>query len=685
MWSDNETKIDLLDYSHLLAVAKSVINSSNLLPATIGIFGDWGSGKTSLMKMLEDELIAQGKESGDVLCISFNGWLFEGYEDAKTALMSTILLEIEKFGSQSYTKKLSDRFIDLIKSLRERINWMRLSLTIGKYAAGYYLAGGKGLATVAIADIPNYLRSIDFSDFLKTAAEKTQDISEEQISKYIKDKVNDTPAEETIFLQDFHRDFQELINETGVKTMVVFIDDLDRCTPDTIIGTLEAIKLFLFTPQTVFVIGADEDLVRYSVKRRFPEIQEEKIDIGRDYLEKLIQYPVRIPRLSQVELELYIHLLFVENAVPKEKLDQVRQAVIGQKPEHIFDSAFARRSIHEALGTIDEPLSTNLSLASQIAPVLAQSPSGNPRQTKRFLNTLMMRLKMAKGRDVELQTSVLAKLMLLEYIKLHVFRDLADLQGRQEGKPIELKIAEERVRTPTTGALKDNVRESGEKKTDEKQIEPDEDGDSSEITDIEQPDDIQEGVHIIDEQIVESWLKDEWLKSWMLLEPAISDIDLRPYFFFSRDRLESVSATDHKLNPRSRKVLSDLLGTGDITRRRGQIEAKKLSQAEASTIFTILSDRIYKRDDHRGEETELDSLMRLVSVHKDLGGQLITVLRNLPEKSLPVNISVRLENVLSEDVLESIAMPLFNKWAGSDQKGLAAATKQTLERLEKVS
>ena len=85
MWSDNESNLDLLGCSHLVRAVTTVINNELLLPATIGVFGDWGSGKSSLMKMVEFELSG----SHDVLVLSFNGWLFEGYEDAKTALMGT--------------------------------------------------------------------------------------------------------------------------------------------------------------------------------------------------------------------------------------------------------------------------------------------------------------------------------------------------------------------------------------------------------------------------------------------------------------------------------------------------------------------------------------------------------------------------------------------------------------------
>ena len=63
-----------------------------MLPISIGLFGDWGSGKSSIMKMLENKLQQEEK----VVVISFNGWVFEGYDDAKSALIESILKAILK-------------------------------------------------------------------------------------------------------------------------------------------------------------------------------------------------------------------------------------------------------------------------------------------------------------------------------------------------------------------------------------------------------------------------------------------------------------------------------------------------------------------------------------------------------------------------------------------------------------
>ena len=92
MWNDNDTRIDFIDFQHLISAVTTIIDNDNLLPCTIGLYGDWGSGKSSLMQMVE----AHYENDKDVLSIKFNGWLFEGYENAKTVLMGTILDELIK-------------------------------------------------------------------------------------------------------------------------------------------------------------------------------------------------------------------------------------------------------------------------------------------------------------------------------------------------------------------------------------------------------------------------------------------------------------------------------------------------------------------------------------------------------------------------------------------------------------
>lgn len=112
-------------------------------------------------------------------------------------------------------------------------------------------------------------------------------------------------------VEGFRKAFDKLLKDAGIEQLVVLIDDLDRCLPDTAIETLEAIRLFVFTARTAFVVAADESMIEYAVRKHFPDLPETTgpRDYARNYLEKLIQIPFRIPALGETETRIYVTLL----------------------------------------------------------------------------------------------------------------------------------------------------------------------------------------------------------------------------------------------------------------------------------------------------------------------------------------------------------------------------------------
>jgi hypothetical protein len=114
--SDNETAVDLLYYEAIAKTIVGLINESAEEPMSIGIHGDWGAGKSSILLMTEKAF----SDSSDILCLRFNGWQFQGFEDAKAALLEKIVIELRD--ARPEVEKVKEKAKDLLK----RIDYLKL-------------------------------------------------------------------------------------------------------------------------------------------------------------------------------------------------------------------------------------------------------------------------------------------------------------------------------------------------------------------------------------------------------------------------------------------------------------------------------------------------------------------------------------------------------------------------------
>ena len=633
MWSDHETETDLLGFQHLVDALTSIVSRTALLPATIGVYGDWGSGKSSLLRQATNQF---NDDTGTVV-ITFNGWLFEGYDDAKSALIEAVLSEIRSH------RTLEDNAKRLFLSLVRRVNWFRAASTLGRKAAAYgaaYVTGGPVAAgAVALTDI---------ASVASKAAESLDGID----TKKLDELLNEGDASLQASIREFRKDFKKLLDATSIETLVVIIDDLDRCLPDTVIETLEAIKLFLFVPKSAFILGADERLVEYAVRRRFPELPGERVDVGRDYLEKLVQFPVRIPPLGRPEVETYIGLLFAESAnVPSEQIKSAAEWAFSAdsiREGRPFDTGAADQLFTTVDPEVTSGLKEQLALAQRLAPILAAQLSGNPRQCKRFLNTLMMRLKMAESRGLELEQRVLAKLMLLEHFRSETFKRIAELQAQQDGKPTQL-LALESHRQQTIKADSTSTGEADASAGAQKQT---------------------AAISIDTECLV--WTKDVFVQEWLDLEPQLCDVDLRPYVFFSRDRIASLPGAAIRLSPSAQEFLAEVTSDSEAVRTQALKKGDALSGADASAVFEEIAGRVRQEHDLTKDDSPLERLFDLVETRRELLPELVTLLRRIPESDLPIQTVPRLGGFTGDAGTGEAATELIRMWAASDSKSMVS-------------
>jgi predicted KAP-like P-loop ATPase len=611
MWSDNETTLDLLGFKVHADLVRAVVTDPKLLPITIGIFGDWGSGKTSVMKMLQRDLNSENFPEGSpersqlegVACLYFNGWLFEGYDDAKSALLSSVLTELKEH------KKFGPKIKDQATSLLRSVEWMRLVRfgfkEIALPAALAFITGGATILPTLIASGKNIFDKIQ-SSVTDPKAEGTIDWSE-----FVKTDGNtDVPMD----VRTFRSRFAEMLNNSDIKTLVILIDDLDRCTPQRIIDNLEAIKLFLSVEHTAFVIGADPRIVRYAISSiyRLGEIQKDELadpssNIVKEYVEKLIQVPYHLPRLSPAEVETYMSLLFCFQGLDEVGFNTIHKALIQHRDKDRY-TVFSLGAIQNALGgSLPAELQNNLLFCNAAASLITEGLKGNPRQVKRFLNAFILRKKLAQvARLSHIKDPVLVKLMILEYTEEDSFNELYKWQAADDGFPKQLQQLESAICSPSD-STEDVIKGIGTK-----------------------------------------WGL-PFQKKWITMDPSLSNEDLRDYFWIARDRLQSSLSDVSLVPPLVRHIFDNLLSSNQGLQVPAAQSAKELHSDEAEMLFGLLFQQVSRQptvlvgysafrllieSDVSGSAKSFASLLLLLPpeiIPPAVGMQLNTMLKSKPE------------------------------------------------------
>ena len=337
-------------------------------PITIGVFGNWGSGKTSLMRLMRNIVDKEGTGDNAAVAVWFNAWQYEREEHLIVPLIATIARDITKKQKEWENLSLNDEFGDAAQK----------TITIMK-------DGGK--------KIHDALRSVLYGVSMKGKLGVPL-LGELEISSSMKDMIEryeavtqDTLMARSLYFNAFDH-LRELSHSKAFKKpqIVVFIDDLDRCFPEQAVRLLESVKLILHQPNFSFVLGIYPQIIEEFIRNKyasqypiaaataasrddddFRNRMNRYLDFFNDYLGKIVQ---------------------VRHYVPERRSDQMRD--------------FIRQLLNDA-GVIDEFLVEGIT-KEDLLDLIAEVGKRSPREIVRKINGLIVKWRIAKSERAEGQT-----------------------------------------------------------------------------------------------------------------------------------------------------------------------------------------------------------------------------------------------------------------------------------------
>ena len=299
---DSPTAIPALGYRDTSRAFAKIISQSEPRFA-IGIFGGWGSGKTTMMKAIKSAL-----PEGALVTVDFNAWRFEREPQLLVPLLDTIRAAIIRWSEQCDA------------STQEKVSTVitRIGRVVRALATG--LSGQIG--------IPGSVKiSYDVNKALDALSSQGQHESAQSL--YV------------AAFQELEKAFDEF-SVGGVTRIVVFVDDLDRCLPGSALDLLESMKLFFDLPGFVFVVGLDEDIVERAVYAKFPDWDKQQASpdgqseavgtarnrrLGREYVKKIFQVPYSLPAMVPEQLDDLLKSMYREAALGQRQLRDLQVRV----------------------------------------------------------------------------------------------------------------------------------------------------------------------------------------------------------------------------------------------------------------------------------------------------------------------------------------------------------------------
>jgi formylglycine-generating enzyme required for sulfatase activity len=300
-------------------LARLIAAKSTRTPLTVGIFGEWGTGKTTLMQAIQARLQeteklgdkkatisflspAEHKDYRRCRTVWFNAWKYSGRpEESLVALIQAILRQMRDDG---FINKV---YAALSQPARPQLRVAEATLHI---LSQIFSAGQVEIDLSKFETQSRFQQNLPFLD-------EFQVLFDRLLLWYLRREIKGEPD-----LSEATPQQRAQLDQEGV--LVIFIDDLDRCLPSKTVQVLETIKLMVGRPGTVFVLGASERVVQEAIRTHY--LQVEKIEREGDcqqYLEKLIQVRFPLPPLRPDDVQAFVVELL--KGRPEEEVATLRQ------------------------------------------------------------------------------------------------------------------------------------------------------------------------------------------------------------------------------------------------------------------------------------------------------------------------------------------------------------------------
>ncbi len=393
--NDSPSTTDSIGFAPIVtALSRLISHPETKTPLTVGLYGPWGSGKSSFMEQVKIDI----KKNSDLIQqVDFNAWKHDASHNLWLVLLQALFVQLEQ------PLGFFEKYLFRLRALIRNADKVKVITTIVLITGIlFYFVGELGPAiieaaknqqntepvlAVLINNSPGWISSLLILGFLSPSVFGLIVRMLKPIGVNLSGLISGRNFKESIdTIEGFRGSFSSLIKlYLGEKgRLVIYIDDLDRCSPNNAVEVIETINILLGIEQTIFVLGIDRDKLTLSVEAKYKDLIEldykqqqwggyykslinDGLRFGEHFMEKMIQLPISVPHPGIEEIRMFARNLVDDNKI---KLDQKTDLKVKSETNNV--------SISEEVELVEPVKDGLISIIEHLGR--------NPRSIKRFYN-----------------------------------------------------------------------------------------------------------------------------------------------------------------------------------------------------------------------------------------------------------------------------------------------------------